>query len=231
MGLFFLKKLNSEQLQKKIAAFNKRTEELQALREELKGQQADGLAREATGEQALELPRILKQLGQVIVDLEGRDLALDRLNIELAEVQRREQLAEFAAEKEQAELWLKSRAEDGMRLAQAIAALGKAIKDAQNDGIPPAAALRGLKYGYSGALSEREMLFDAVKFEPALFSLAEGIKVFGGIDGGDSLGKKHVMVNSQLLKEAATSAEQNGVRLRELVEKLMARHEAGIVEG
>ena len=224
--MFFSKKLTAEQLQEKIAAFNKRTEELQALREELKGQQANGLAREATGEQAPELLNVRKQLTQVLTDLEGRDLALDRLNAELGEARSRGRLAAFAAEKKTAEKWIKDRSETGKRLGEAIRALAQAIKDAQDNYIPPSAAIKGLTYGYGGASTEREMLLDAAKFEPALFSLAEAIGVIGGVEGGDSLGRKHVMVNSQLLKEAAAGAEQAGKRLREIVEPLISRHVA-----
>lgn len=221
----FSKKLTAEQLQEKIAAFDKRTEELQALREELKGQQANGLAREVTGEQAPELLKVRKQLTQVIADLEGRPLALDRLNTELVEVRRRERVADFAKEKEQVVTWLRNRTEVGKRLGEAIRALSEALASVEHDRIPPSAVFRGIATGYGGASTEREMLDDATKFEPPLYFLAEGIKIIGGIDGGDSLGRKHPYVDHARLEEASTSAEQNGNRLRELVESLMSRYE------
>ncbi len=227
MGIF-TRKLRADQLQERIAAFDHKTVELETLREGLRQQQIDGMALEAAEEQAPGLPRIRKQLIQVIADLECRDLVLDRLKAELAAAEKHEALAQFETECGQVGKWLKDRAEAGKKLAVAIRALSEILAEVQKDYIPPGAVFRGIISGCGGVSTEREMLDDASRFEPPLFSLTEGIKLVGGVEGGDWQGRKHILVNKERLEEAANRAEQTGGRLRELAETSMSRHEAKI---
>ncbi len=224
--MFFTRKLTANQLQERIEVFDKQTAELKTKYTALIDTRADLLAKQAVGESSGELDRVTKQATKALTDLEGRDLARERLTAELVEVERRERLADFAKEKKRVETWLRDRAAAGERLGEAIRALGKALAAVEQDRIPPGVVFKGMKFGSGGVSLEMEVFNDATKFEPPIYLLAEGVKIIGGVDGGDSLGRKHPFVDHARLEEAAIGAERTGDRLRELVGASMARHSA-----
>ncbi len=224
--MFFTRKLTVNQLQERIDNFDKQTAELKTKYTALIDTRADLLAKQAVGENAGELDGVTKQATKALTDIEGRDLAWERLTAELVEVERRERLADFAKEKKRVEAWLRDRAAAGERLGEAIRALGKALAAVEQDRIPPGVVFKGMKFGSGGVSLEMEVLNDATKFEPPLSLLAEGIKIIGGVDGGDRFGRKHPYVDHARIKQAAIGAERTGDRLREMTEVSMARHEA-----
>ncbi len=224
--MFFSKKLTANQLQERIEVFDKQTAELKTKYTALIDTRADLLAKQAVGESSGELDRVTKQATKALADLEGRDLARERLTAELVEVERRERLADFAKEKKRIETRPRDRTAPGERLGEAIRAVGKAKASDAHDRLPPGVAFKGMKFGSGGVSLEMEVLNDATKFEPPIYLLAEGVKIIGGVDGGDSLGRKHPYVDHARLEEAAIGAERTGDRLREMTEVSMARHEA-----